>query len=121
MPRIMASTSTSRGITRCKAHSVSRALEAGGGLSAVRCIRREVTMRARVNSYKPITILFVALVVMTWLCLLLWGQSPYGRFLGHDGMGAVRPEDFPLFAVIFVAGWTLMIAAMMLPTSLHPG
>jgi predicted metal-binding membrane protein len=75
-------------------------------------------MRARVNSQKPITILFVALVAMTWLCLLLWGQSPYGRFLGHGGMGTVRPEDFPLFAVTFVAGWTLMITAMMLPTSL---
>ena len=54
------------------------------------------------------------LSVLAWLALVLWGQSPYARYLDHQqldtrGEGTLLP--------IFVLGWLLMIVAMMLPTS----
>jgi predicted metal-binding membrane protein len=50
------------------------------------------------------------------LALWAWGESPYARFLDHRNLDAVRGDE-PLLAV-FVAGWLVMIVAMMLPTSL---
>jgi len=58
--------------------------------------------------------LLVALAVSAWLALWLWGASPYGRYLHHEG--GVGP--LPLEASLFAAGWVLMIVAMMLPSSL---
>jgi len=58
--------------------------------------------------------LLVALAVSAWLALWLWGSSPYGRYLHHEG-GA---GPLPLEASLFAAGWVLMIVAMMLPSSL---
>ena len=60
--------------------------------------------------------LMVALIALAWLALWVWGQSPYGRFLSHHGLGAVRGNV--TLMLVFVAGWTLMVVAMMLPTSL---
>ena len=60
--------------------------------------------------------LLVALIALAWLALWVWGQSPYGRFLGHHSLEAVR-GNVPL-SLVFIAGWTLMVIAMMLPTSL---
>jgi predicted metal-binding membrane protein len=63
----------------------------------------------------------VALVALAWLVLWLWGQSPYGRFFSHEGLAEVEvglDGNALLLAVVFVAGWTLMTFAMMLPTSL---
>ena len=57
--------------------------------------------------------LLVALAGSAWLALWLWGASPYGRYLHHDG--GVGP--LPLEATLFAAGWVLMIVAMMLPSS----
>ena len=62
-------------------------------------------------------VLLVGLVVLAWLSLWVWGQSPYGRFLDHEALTDVSNEDVGLL-VFFVAGWTLMVFAMMLPTSL---
>jgi predicted metal-binding membrane protein len=58
-----------------------------------------------------------ALVALSWLALVVWGQSPYGRFLSHKYLGQVDHAAGPVL-LVFVAGWTLMSAAMMLPTSL---
>src|SRR5258708_26043576 len=58
--------------------------------------------------------LLVALAGSAWLALWLWGASPYGRYLRHEG--GVGP--LPLEASLFAAGWVLMIVAMMLPSSL---
>lgn len=60
-----------------------------------------------------------ALIIFTWVVLWAWGRSPYGRFLGHEALGevAIGADAFWLW-VLFVAGWTLMTVAMMLPTSL---
>ena len=60
-----------------------------------------------------------ALIALAWVVLWSWGQSPYGRFLSHETLGEVTiGGDALLFWLIFVAGWTLMTVAMMLPTSL---
>jgi predicted metal-binding membrane protein len=55
----------------------------------------------------------VALTGLAWLSLWVWAASPYGRYLHHDaGTGPL-----PLEVGLFVAGWVLMIVAMMLPSS----
>ena len=59
-------------------------------------------------------------MLLAWVALALWSWSPYGRFLGHEeleGVAAFSGGYASLF-VLFVAGWTLMTVAMMLPTSL---
>jgi len=54
-----------------------------------------------------------ALAVAAWLALLLWGASPYARYLHHDdGVGPLAAQ-----ASLFAVGWVLMIVAMMLPSS----
>ena len=58
-----------------------------------------------------------ALIALAWISLLAWGQSPYERFLDHRALTDVTSEDLRLL-VFFVAGWTLMIFAMMLPTTI---
>lgn len=75
-------------------------------------------MRA-VSSRRLFTPVLVALIALAWLVLWSWGQSPYGRFLSHQELGELRlgVGAIPL-ALAFVAGWTLMTVAMMLPTSL---
>jgi predicted metal-binding membrane protein len=69
-----------------------------------------------------------ALIALTWLLLWIWEQSPYGRYLNHgqwDELGIavsicrVIPQGgFVVPAFLYVVGWTLMTAAMMLPTTL---
>jgi predicted metal-binding membrane protein len=80
---------------------------------------------------------FAALVAAAWLALWLWDASPYGRYLHHGQWAALGPADllaqrlcraFPAGAAPLVAllappllhasAWLLMIAAMMLPTTL---
>ena len=62
----------------------------------------------------------IAIAVAAWLVLWLWEGSPYGHFLQHDGVGggtvAVGPS-LAIGATAFTVGWTLMIIAMMLPSS----
>lgn len=60
--------------------------------------------------------LLVGLVVLAWLVLWVWGQSPYARFLSHHSLDEVRGSGALL--LVFVIGWTVMVVAMMLPTSL---
>src|SRR5215207_151907 len=60
--------------------------------------------------------LMVALIALAWLALWVWGQSPYGRFLSHHSLEVVRGNA--VLMLVFVAGWSLMVVAMMLPTSL---
>ena len=69
-----------------------------------------------------------ALVVTAWLALWLWGQSPYSRYLDHGnwteiGVAGAICRTFPgggavLTTLLVIAGWVLMLAAMMLPTTL---
>ena len=62
----------------------------------------------------------VGLIGLAWLSLVFWEVSPYSRFLSHEEVGDVAPfsDAYLRLLVFFVAGWTLMTVAMMLPTSL---
>ena len=61
--------------------------------------------------------LLAALIGLAWFALVVWGRSPYARFLDHKNLDLVRVEGAPVL-LLFVLGWVLMTVAMMLPTSL---
>src|SRR5438874_12585712 len=71
---------------------------------------------------------FCALIALTWAALWAWSRSPYGRYLEHGnwfdaGAGAllcrvVPGGDVVVPALLHATGWAMMIAAMMLPTTL---
>src|SRR4051812_36906530 len=69
------------------------------------------------NAPKSFILLMAALIALAWLALWGWGQSPHGRFLGHEHLNELSLENSAVL-LVFIAGWTLMSAAMMLPTSL---
>src|SRR5205809_518200 len=75
----------------------------------------------RVDNRPYFAPLLIALIAIAWFSLFIWGESPYGRFLSHDELGHVdiglNAEGVGI-ALVFVAGWTVMTIAMMLPTSL---
>lgn len=76
-------------------------------------------MWPRVRDDRLFLSLIGGLIALAWLTLWLWSESPYGRFLSHEEGGAVGlGEDYLPLLLVFVAGWTLMTVAMMLPTSL---
>ena len=61
----------------------------------------------------------VAIAVAAWLALWLWEGSPYGHYLHHDGVDTAGgiAASLAVGATVFTVGWTLMIIAMMLPSS----
>jgi len=75
----------------------------------------------RVDNRRYFAPLLLALIAIAWLALIVWGQSPYARFLSHEELGDVSiglNAGGLGIALVFVAGWTVMTFAMMLPTSL---
>jgi predicted metal-binding membrane protein len=70
----------------------------------------------------------VGLITLAWFTLIVWEQTPYGRYLDHGqwlqvGIVANICRSLPAGSVIFpallyFAGWVLMTVAMMLPMSL---
>lgn len=68
------------------------------------------------------------LIGTAWTALLVWGQSPYGRYLNHGQWtegelaasicSAIPAGNVLVPGLLYAAGWVLMSAAMMLPTSL---
>jgi predicted metal-binding membrane protein len=72
--------------------------------------------------------MMAGLVGTAWIVLFLWGRSPYGRYLDHGrwtdaGLAASICSSLPagnvlLPLLLYTAGWVLMSAAMMLPTTL---
>ena len=72
--------------------------------------------------------LAMSLAGLAWIMLLGWEASPHSRYLHHGdwsaiGLGAALCTAVPAGAwvfpiVIYSAGWLLMSAAMMLPTTL---
>ncbi len=65
--------------------------------------------------------MLIGLIVLAWVMLIAWDESPYSRFLDHGEFGNVSlglsAQSLGL-TFVFVGGWTLMTFAMMLPTSL---
>jgi predicted metal-binding membrane protein len=74
-------------------------------------------MATHIDLRKPFVAVFAALVVLSWFGLWLWDRSPYGRFLSHEELG-YSTESGGVLLALFVAGWSLMMIAMMLPTTL---
>ena len=64
---------------------------------------------------RPLLAALGALSLTAWLALWLWGQSAHARFLHHDATATATAGTAD--AALFIAGWTVMIIAMMLPTS----
>jgi len=72
--------------------------------------------------------LMAGLVASAWLTLWAWSGSPYARYLDHGrwtdvGIAgeicrAIPGGEVLLPALLYAAGWLVMIAAMMLPTTL---
>jgi predicted metal-binding membrane protein len=69
-----------------------------------------------VDVRRPFALFFGGLDGLAWVTLALWGQSPYARYLRHHDLEQVRGGGALL--LIFVAGWVVMLLAMMLPTTL---
>jgi len=62
-------------------------------------------------------VLLGGLSVLAWFTLWRWGHSPYLHYTHHAHLHPPPGEGAFFAASIFVAGWTLMTVAMMLPTS----
>ncbi len=76
---------------------------------------------ARVDNRRHFTVLLLGLVALAWAALLVWGGSPYARFLDHGelaGAGLEVSIESAAVSALFVGGWVVMTIAMMLPTSL---
>lgn len=59
-----------------------------------------------------------AIAGLAWVALWLWEGSPYGHYLHHEGAGVgAATTSVAVGAAAFTLGWTLMIVAMMLPSS----
>ena len=78
----------------------------------------------RAAERSPFLPLMGLLVALAWFSLWIWERSPYGRYLDH-GLGvaaslcrALPAGEVLLPALLYVGGWVLMTAAMMLPTTL---
>lgn len=82
--------------------------------------------RARVGAGFPP--LALGLAALSWVSLLAWEASPYGRYLHHGdwsslGLGAVICAAVPGGAwlvpgLLYAGGWVVMSTAMMLPTAM---
>jgi predicted metal-binding membrane protein len=62
-----------------------------------------------------------ALIALAWISLAVWERSAYARYLHHGELAGLQGGDgLPVLAqaLAYVAGWTLMTVAMMLPTVL---
>jgi predicted metal-binding membrane protein len=83
---------------------------------------KEVGMQAPWQSThhdeRPFLVIALALIVLAWVVLFAWGISPYASYLSHEALGGALGGSQLWLAGIFAVGWTLMIIAMMLPTSL---
>ena len=78
-------------------------------------------MFPRVDNRKYFAVVLLALVALAWLAIIVWGQSPYARFLDHEQLEDVSlglSGDSAGYMLVLVVGWTVMTIAMMLPTSL---
>lgn len=72
--------------------------------------------------------LMALLTVLAWFTLWVWELSPYGRYLNHGDWtkigfaasicAALPAGEAVLPALLYIGGWVLMLAAMMLPTTL---
>jgi predicted metal-binding membrane protein len=67
---------------------------------------------------RPFLVVAAGLILLAWAALFLWGMSPWARYLSHDAFDLALSGSHVWTLGLFTGGWTLMIIAMMLPTSL---
>jgi predicted metal-binding membrane protein len=60
----------------------------------------------------------LGLIGGAWIAMGLLGESAYAPYFSHDFAGIGVPWPVGARLAVFVAGWTLMSVAMMLPSSL---
>jgi predicted metal-binding membrane protein len=68
-----------------------------------------------------LALLLAGLIIAAWAALAVWGASPKSYLLDHEALGRSGLSLDGAYAatfLLFVAGWSLMTVAMMLPTSL---
>jgi predicted metal-binding membrane protein len=58
-----------------------------------------------------------ALALAAWVALFVWERSRYAAYLDHGELDRVAIQGAGRIS-LFVAGWAVMVAAMMLPTTL---
>jgi predicted metal-binding membrane protein len=66
--------------------------------------------------HRTLTVALAGPAVAAWLAIITWSASPFAHYL-HHGRAEGLPVGAPAAAAIFVGGWTLMVVAMMLPTT----
>lgn len=71
-----------------------------------------------INDSRPFLITSAVLFIIAWAVLFSWGASPYAHYLDHHALASVGSASQLWVVGVFAGGWTLMIIAMMLPTSL---
>ena len=69
------------------------------------------------RDHRALAILLAIVSGLAWLALWCWGQSPYVHYVHHTHPH-VAPASSTMLAFVFLAGWSLMTVAMMLPTSI---
>ena len=74
-------------------------------------------MTPQSGSNRILILLLLGLIVLSWISLWAWNESPAKVFLGHNASPSLNQIDL-IFGLIFVLGWTLMVFAMMLPTTI---
>ncbi len=89
-----------------------------GRYASVRSFDRRMVVHALIGG----------LVLASWLTLWVWAESPYARYIDHGrwteiGLAAaicraIPAGDILVPGFLYASGWVLMVAAMMLPTTL---
>lgn len=70
---------------------------------------------ARRQGSGPFLAIWLTLSLAAWALLLVWSLSPGARLLSHDTLGDPS-AGLAAAAAVLMAGWLLMLVAMMLPT-----
>ena len=66
----------------------------------------------------PFAARLIVLVGVAWLLLTLWSVSRYAPYLNHEILEHIPlalSAEYGALLLLFVAGWALMVVAMMLP------
>ncbi|HEU4919391.1 MAG TPA: DUF2182 domain-containing protein [Candidatus Limnocylindrales bacterium] len=86
----------------------------GPGQADGRVVGRRILGRSITRDRAILFGSLAAIVGAGWAALVLWGSSPWSRYLGHEGLaeGAGLADT-----VLFVGGWLIMTTSMMLPTT----
>lgn len=72
--------------------------------------------RRRPSTQSRWVVAVAAVSFLAWITLLHWQESPYSHRFSHQSLGGAQVDA--TLALSLIAGWLLMVIAMMLPTAL---